>query len=254
MIDKLFELMRIILGITAQGVGEQLPANMPATMGVINQQVAQTTYDAVIEEQHLFQKELFNDFMLPAIFKRFTSRKIVEIEADPTELEELDEILVTNELNREIADFKDKWGYYGVEMNGQHFFFDRAQYQSQYDQIKQERLAELRKDKTRFADLPKELTNILEFGIEFYVNAESFDANKQNQELLQVMQIPDNGLSNKKLAAQIVENNDLDSRQFQMTPEEEAQKAQEMMMQNQMPVPVSQNTPGEMVGKNIPSP
>ena len=260
MIDKLFELMKIILGITAQGTGETLPANMPATVSVINQQNAQTTFDMVIEEQHLFQKELFYNFLLKDIIKKLTAKKLVEIIGDPSEIEELDNILTENLLNTSIAEFQDNYGTPGIIKNGKPKYFtisDPAIYEQEYNQELQELRDKMREQgQSRFPELKKELLKGIEFGVEFFVSNESFDKINQNKDLLAIAQIPDAPLSRKKILEQVIENSDLDARRFQKTKQEEQEeieraRAMAMAESSGMPDTSIPLTPGEEMGNNL---
>ena len=58
-VDKLYELMRLIMGVTAQGTGEEMPGSTSATGIKANFASQQTTYDFVRERMHHFITTMF---------------------------------------------------------------------------------------------------------------------------------------------------------------------------------------------------
>jgi len=88
--DKIFELARQITGVTAQGTGEEIPSATTATIGMINQETAKSTYDIVNEQQDLFLRRLFEKFKIKSMLRDLTSKEFVEITGDPKDLVEME--------------------------------------------------------------------------------------------------------------------------------------------------------------------
>ena len=158
MLDKLFELMRIIIGVTQQATGEHSPATTTATVGMINQQAAQTTYDVVTEVQSIFLTDLFNDFLIKDIVEDLTKKKVIQISGSERELKELDRFFITNLVYQQAQE---------------------APIQPTEEEVKMEieRLMEeqARKGTVRFAEIKNLLLKDIEYVVDFYVNNEAFD-------------------------------------------------------------------------------
>jgi len=230
MIDKIFELMRIIIGATGQGSGEDMPANQPATNAVLNQKAAQTTYDVVIEEESLLFEELFQDFLMKVIIKQLCSKKIVPITGDPTALQELDNLLAETWLNNAIADFQTTNGVPGYLKKGKPFYFNYSDpliYEQEYNQELQSILEELKSyGDMRLAEMADELFKQAEFSIKFNLNNEGMDKRATIQDLLTFRQIPDLTLSKSKLDEYMIDlSSGLDARRFQKSEQEKADEA-----------------------------
>lgn len=237
MIDKIFEIMRLIIGVTAQGTGEELPASMPATTSVINQRVAQTTYDVVIEQQSIFWTKAFNNFLLRDIVEVLTKKKIIAITGDPSIIDDLDQMYSQNLLNAKIQEFQDQYGVPGVIYKGKQIYFsteDPAAYEQQYGETLQALIEDQRAlGDTRFTSLKikgmkDSILKDIDFGVQFYVDSEAFDKRATVNDLLTIRQIPDLTLSKVKLDEYMLDlSAGLDAKRFQKSKKE---KDDEMAM------------------------
>lgn len=237
MIDKLFELMRVIIGVTAQGTGEETPATTTATIGIINQKVAQTTFDIVVEEQALFLSELFQDFLLEEILDNLDAEDWVEITDNPKVLAELERILVENKVNDMIARQWDKLR--------QTYTADEI---IMIAQSEKERLIKegKRMGETRFAQIKKDLLKDIDLKIEFFVNNESFDKNTQIRNILAMLNSSNYTGSRKALEEELRDLIGLSGDRYEKS-EEEKQEEIKMLQARSMAENPMQGTPDTSV-------
>jgi hypothetical protein len=113
--DKLFELARQIVGVTAQGAGQDMPSTTTATVAIANKQTQQTTYDFLIERVGICMKQLFQDFYLEQIIDELTEEEVVSITGSTRELEEMDKWLVQNAVNKAVVDEFNLTGVYPTQ-------------------------------------------------------------------------------------------------------------------------------------------
>lgn len=243
MIDKIFEIMRLIIGVSAQGAGEELPASMPATTSVINQRVAQTTYDVVIEQQSIFWTKAFNKFLLRDIIESLTKKKVIAITGDPSIIDDLDQMYSSNLLNAKIQEFQDFYGQPGVVYKGREIYFstdDPKMYEQQYGEVLEQLIEDLRSQgDSRFTSLKitgmrESIIKDIQFGVQFYVDSEAFDKRATVTDLLALRQIPDLSLSKIKMDEYLLDlSSGMDAKRFQKSKkekEDELQRMQEVAM------------------------
>jgi len=234
--DKLYELARMMVGVTAQGTGEQLPASMPAPTAVINQQVAKTTYDVVIEQQSLLWARYFRKFELKSILDDITLEEWAKIEGDPRDLEELEESYIDNLAKDRITK--------ALQNNpeAKNYILREYGWRSDFPEEELERIKEaIRQDRNkmggiRFAQMKKDVIKDAEFNIAFYVNNESFDKISKIKELMYLRQEalvnPNSSLSAEQLEEAILDLMNLSGKRFKKT-EKEKQALIEAMQQQQ---------------------
>ncbi len=226
-IDKLFELAKQLTGITSQGIGEEEPASMPATNAVINRQAQQTTYDYAVEKIGIFLKEFFEDFYMPVIIDELTQQELIEIVGDPAELNELDEMFITEQLNQDAEKYKAQFGRYPSE---EEFEAERQRLMSEQNKL----------GDTRFAELKKKLISKISTYLEFYVNNESFDANVKIKNLIALKSSETFTGSHEKVDDAIFDLLNENPKLFKKSPEEAAReienlRARAMVDQGVMP-------------------
>ena len=226
--DKLFEIARQIVGITAQGAGQDMPATTTATVAIANKQTAQNTYDFLIERVSICLKNLFQDFYLEQIVSELTEEEVVSITGSTRELEEMDKWLVENAVNQAVVNEYDKTGVYPT--------------QEEVDFIKQSAYNGLKSlGKNRFPQIKKDVLKDIDYYVEFYINNEGFDKAVKIQNLMQILQM-DTNLSREQIEAVIIDLMGENSKQFEKTEEEKkrdaatAQAEQDAAAQNGKPV------------------
>lgn len=219
--DKFFEFARQLLGLTAQGTGEDLPANMPATTAVINQQRANTLFDRVLEIQGIAWKNWFSKFELRDIMDNLTMKKWAKIQGNEDDLREVLEPFVENYINMKLGEALPKNIPLAAQLGVKQMIPKEVT-----DELKKTIMGQLIKSKTAFAQLTKKIVKQADFFIEFYITNESFSKSARIQELqalrADALTNPASSLSPKKLEAEILNNVDLDSKRFEKDEEEQS--------------------------------
>jgi len=216
--DKLFEIARQIVGITAQGAGQDMPATTTATVAIANKQTSQNTYDFLIERVSICLKQLFQDFYLEQIVDELTEEEVVSITGSTRELEELDKMLVENYVNQAVINEYNSTGVYPS--------------QEEVAFITQGAYAGLKRlGKNRFPQIKKQILKDIDYYVEFYINNEGFDKAVKIQNLMQILQM-NTTLSREQIEAVIIDAMGENSKQFEKTDEEKKREAE--MMQAQM--------------------
>jgi hypothetical protein len=226
--DKLFELARQIIGITAQGAGQDMPSTTTATVAIANKQTQQTTYDYLIERVSFLMKILFQDFFMEQIIEELTAEEIVSITGSTRELEELDKVLAKNAVNRAALDFQTRTG---LLPTAEEVAF-----------IEEGIINTLKSAKDRFPQIKKEILKDLDYYVEFYVNNEGFDKAVKIQNLMQILQM-NTALSREQIEAVIVDLMGENARQFEKTDEEKQRELEAMQAQA-----MAENAPVNPVG------
>lgn len=221
--NKLYELMRQIIGITAQGTGEEMPAAQSATSASINQQNANTVYDYVRERIHHGMKRLFNNGYAEDIWDEIDENELTAIIGDPIQLQEMDSFLVNNAMNKWALDVKLQTGMYPSQEE-----FDQAQ-----EMVKKDLLSQ---GDMRFPDIKKKIIKDMDLLLSFDITQESYDSTGRMQALLALKGDPTSTKSKAKLEDEILSLQGLNPRQYDLSKEEIAQKQameQQAMMQQQ---------------------
>ncbi len=235
--DKFMELARMELGITVTATGEEVPANMPATTSAINQNIAKTTYDVIIEAQSLLWKRYFSKFELASMLEDITLEDWSKIEGDQIELEELEEPFIENLINESIPK--------AVEA-GTFVPQSSALPPEEMGRVKEAvKIKRREMQGVRFAQVKNDIIKDADFFIEFYVNNESFDRINKIRELQILKQEaianPTSSLSAERLEEEILDLMNLSSKRFKKTEQEkQAQALALQQMQQMQPQPVNQ--------------
>ena len=235
MLDKLFELMRVFIGVNQQSTGEHSPSTVTATVGRINQQNAATTYEVVKEVQAIYLTKLFRDFLQEEIIMDLTEEEVVALSGNNNEIAELDKFFITQmvyreaheavmqpteeEVNNEIARRTEE-----VQMNGG----------------------------TRFAQLTKELLGQLKFIIEFQVGDQDFERQSRITALLEMARDPQYTGSRNALYTELRDLLGLTGSRYEKTQQEVLAEQEQMRAEEaakvQTPLPPEQ-TLGNQIGQ-----
>lgn len=209
--NKIYELMRQIIGITAQGTGEEMPASTSATQASINQQVANTVFDFTRERIHHGMKRLFNNGYAQDIIDELDEEEAVVIVGDPTMLEEFDKHLIDNAINKWALDTKNATGMYPlpeeIEMN-------REQLHAQLMEM----------GDMRFPKFKKALLKDMEWMVEFDMTAEAFDTKLRSDALIAMKNDPTSTKSKAKLEDELLSLQGLNPRAYDKSAEEKAEE------------------------------
>lgn len=240
-IDKIYEIARQIVGVTAQGVGQDMPSTTTATVAIANKQTQQTTYDYVIEQMATFLVELFEDFYFDVILDELSEKEMAQIVGTTGELEELDVYFIDNLVYAEAQKYKAEFGLYPTE----------DELDAERDRLKAEHA---RMGDMRFAEIKRELIENSEFTIEFYVNSERFDKAVQVQNILQVLQDPNYSGSRDKLYESLLDLLGLQGRNYRKTEKEKQADMMKAMLEGgagQMGAPMGAISEAQQFGNAV---
>lgn len=228
--QKIYELMRQIIGITAQGTGEEQPASTSATQAAINKETQNTVFDFVRERFHFGIDKLFNMGYAQDIVEQLDQEQVVAITGDNSQLEQLDMILIDNAVNNWLAEIKKTGGRYPTP----------EEVQEEKERLKQD-MKEL--GDSRFPEIKKQLLDDLPYLVEFGTQQEAYDTKFRSDALLAMLADPNFTGSRKKVYDELFVSQGLNPREYDKTPveiEEEQRSQQQAMQQAQQGVQVPQ--------------
>lgn len=220
---KLYEIMRQLIGITAQGTGEEVPASTSATQASINQQTANTVYDFVRERMHHGMKRLFNNGFSEDIWAEIDEEELTAIIGTPAELVELDKILIDKAMEDWALAYKENSGMYPAQ----------EEYDAVYENLKQELISQ---GDTRFAEIKKKITKDMKYMFEFEMTQEGFDYKARYEALAGMKNDPNSTKSKEKIEDEILTLQGLNPMNYAKSKEElekEALIAQQELMAKQ---------------------
>ncbi len=201
--DKFFEFARQLLGLTAQGTGEELPASMSATSAMINQAKAKTLYDYVLEQQGLLWQRWFSNFELNDIMEDMDAQKWIKIEGNERDIREIIEPFAENYLNMKLKEQLPVMMATG-QIDPQMQLKDEI-----IKDTKEELVSQILKKKSIFVEFTKKLVKNASFFMEFYVTAESFNKIERLKTLVQLkadaMVNPNSSLSVEAIEEEILD-------------------------------------------------
>lgn len=100
--DRINQASQRALGASPQAGGEPLPASTPATIGVLNQQNAATSFETVIENINDAVERIMQYHWLPIIFDSIDSNEIYRISGDKSEIEFLTDKYAERQADKAI--------------------------------------------------------------------------------------------------------------------------------------------------------
>lgn len=237
--DKLYELMRQMIGITAQGTGEEAPAATSATQANINQQTANTVYDFVRERMHHGLKRLFTRGYAKDVWDEIDEKELAAVVGSPVELQEIDNYYVTNLVN--------DWAYKMKETTG--MYPTQEEYDAHQEKLKEELRAQ---GDTRFVELKKSLLKDIEMDMEFDITSESVDTRARFDALSALRADPLSTKSKARIEDEILILQNLNPRQYDKSKEELAQDAAMLAAQQAEANPMAPPPGGNGQGGELP--
>lgn len=228
-VDKLYEIMRLVMGVTAQGTGEELPGSTSATGVKVNYAAQVTTYDYVRERMHHFVQALFMNGYFEDIMDEISNEDMAAIVGDPKDLATLDKPLIENAVRQKTVE---RYNYI-QETKGEVTFDDVYMLQELEDAEIKVLTEELQKmGDTRWASVKKKLLKGLNYVIEFFVNNETFDKQSKLEMYQAMLANPNYSGSRKAIEDAIFDLMNENPRQFDKTPDEKAAEVE--MMRNEL--------------------
>jgi len=240
--DKFFEFARQLLGLTAQGTGEDLPANMPATTAVINDKRAKTLFDSILETQGIAWRNWFSDFELDDILDNLSAKKWAKIQGSE---EDLIEVITPFAIKYLKMDQR----FQNMVSLGRELKIMEA-VQPAIDKVQKELVKDNIMNGTAFVAFKKSFLKNAQFFIDFVITNEASDkqAEMTNLELMKqsAMTNPASGLSPKKIEAEQLGKMSLDIKRFEKSEEEQAIISNPQLNAN-LPTPNAPQAPPQAV-------
>lgn len=223
MVDEYYELMLQLIGITAQGTGEEMPASTSATQAAINKQNADTVFDYTKERFHHGIDKLFNLGYANDIIDALDKENAIAIIGDPARLEQFDNFLIDNALNNWVAEKKKVEGAFPSE--------------EEVFQEKQRLKADLKElGDSRFPTIKKEILKDLPYLVKFGTQDEAFDTKFRSDVLISMLGNPElmKLYSFQKVGDALAETQGIDADNLRKTPDEIEQEKQALQEAQQM--------------------
>lgn len=240
--DKFFEFARQLLGLTAQGTGEDLPANMPATTAVINDKRAKTLFDSILETQGIAWRNWFSDFELDDILDNLSAKKWAKIQGSE---EDLIEVITPFAIKYLKMDQR----FQNMVSLGRELKIMEA-VQPAIDKVQKELVKDNIMNGTAFVSFKKSFLKNAQFFIDFVITNEASDkqAEMTNLELMKQSALtnPASGLSPKKIEAEQLGKMSLDIKRFEKSEEEQAIISNPQLNAN-LPTPNAPQAPPQAV-------
>jgi hypothetical protein len=222
--EKIYELMRQIIGVTATGTGEEVPASTSATQAAINEKTAQTVYDYVRERMQHGIKRLFNDGYSKDVIEEIEEEDVATIIGDPTELREMDKYLIDEAVAKWVLKVKEATGVYPSP---------------EEVAMETERITNELKEQgdMRFPEFKKALLKEMELNYDFSVTQEGFDSKLRSEALIAMKNDPQSSKSKEKVEDELLSLQGLNPRDYDKSPEEleKEQMLQQMAQQSVNP-------------------
>ncbi len=225
-VDKLFDLARQLLGLTASVVNDDVK-NMTAYQVSVDRENAKSTYQVITEELSLYYQELFNDIKLDDIIDNMSEEEWVKASGGKHELEEAEQIFLENSINEQLNE-NAKMGVFSPQGSA----LPDEEHQKIIEAAK---IVRGQQGGTRFMQVTKELKKFFKFSIQFFVRNETFDkleTLKQYDAMIQYAQMnPTSALSAEKIIEAKMEMLDLPVNRFKKSAQEIQQAMQQMQAQ-----------------------
>ena len=216
--DKFFEFARQLLGLTAQGTGEDLPANMPATTAVINDNRAKTLFDSILETQGIAWRNWFSDFELDDILDNLSAKKWAKIQGSE---EDLIEVITPFAIKYLKMDQR----FQNMVSLGRELKIMEA-VQPAIDKVQKELVKDNIMNGTAFVSFKKSFLKNAQFFIDFVITNEASDKQAEIVEMQalhdKALINPASSLSPAKLEEGILNKINQDAKRFKKTKEESA--------------------------------
>ena len=182
--NSLLELIKMIVGIATQVQADQMKPGITAEAINANQKLAETTYGTVVRQMSYLFRRLFNNFILKDIIEEMTMEDWLDITGDPKELQVLEEILIEPYVNQRMIGKIEE--LYKDSVAKGHIPTDEelSLLQEGIDMDKIELTAEIKKELQstggqRWIEITKELIKEASIGVDFSIDGEQFDIDKQ---------------------------------------------------------------------------
>lgn len=226
--EKIYELMLQLMGITAQGTGQTVAASTSATQIQDNRLTENKVFEHFKERMHHGLTKLMQHGYAQDMISDLTEMELINIIGDPRQLKEIDGILIDNAINGWVIKTKEATGMYP---NDQEIMTIRQQIEADLSQL----------GNSRWPEIKKELTDKMNFFVEWNFVDESVDM-KQRIDTLNAMKAdPTSTKSKAKIEDELISLAGLNPMSYNKSDEELA--AEEQAKQQQLMAEQGINTP-----------
>jgi hypothetical protein len=242
-LDKIFEIARLLSGVTPQRSGEDM-SQSTATGVITDEKVAESTFAYIKERKEIMYKELFEKFEFDSIRDDMTEEDAVALLGDRDELDK-----IMKPYMRNLVRTKLKEGAQDPQKRS--VIAKLTQNQAELPpELEEDMILDLQ-DKTAergviFANFMKDLFKDIKLRMNFFSYEETFNKNVKIQQLdksiATVAGIPNTNISVDKLVKRQLELLDNRITDIEKSPQQIAEeaKAREMELQAKMPQPMPQ--------------
>ena len=174
---------------------EEVNASQPATTSVLQDRQNRSSYALHQESFGFFLERLIERHYIPKMLKTLKKDEIINITGEPKDLQELDEAVITNFLNKEIIAHQEKTGSYP---SADDVARARTRAEQQFRRQKDSRFIQIKSD-------------ILspEFSLEVYITPETVDRTVMIQQLNEMLRtyasFPQIGIDPNKIVNEILD-------------------------------------------------
>lgn len=224
-----FKLARQKVGVSETAIGDRLPSDTTATVGVLNEKQSKNAFDIVNEQQGIYFQKLFSRFKIKNIIDDITEEDWTKITGDREEFLKMEEAFIENLINTSIAK---------AAQNGTFVPDSSTLPPEEMQRIKDSvRLVRSKQGENRFAQFKKELIKDFDLNVSFYITNDSFDKqttlNAVQAAIDTVAANPMSELDMNKLVELKLDLMDLNSSGFRKSPEQIQQDRAMAMAQAQ---------------------
>lgn len=216
MMNFLFELMRFMLGITPQAIGEQ-SNNRTASFAIIQNQTQQSTYQVVKGKTARFFERLIQNFLLEDILEEITAKDYIAYSGEPNELKELDRFLAEQSV---YSDIQNKGILVPDEATANEIIEQKMRELEASGSI---RRIDLEDEKVK--RVMKSLIKNLDYIVEFHFTDEALDIATKIRTLIDVDQI-----QNPKIKAKVMDYLGINPKDIELTEGEKQKLLEEEVM------------------------
>ena len=244
--NSLIDFIKMIVGIATQVQADQMKPGITAEAINANQKLAETTYGTVVRQMSYLLRRLFNNHLLKDIIEEMTMEDWLDITGDPKELIVFEELLVEPYVNKKMMErieflYKDsvEKGHVPTEDELKTLMEGIS-----LDSI--ELTAEIKKELQstggqRWIQLTNELIKEAAVGVDFSIDGEQFDIDKQIAIIDSLLADPNLTLNREELEAEKLRLRNMDEKRFQKTDKQKQEEQQMKMMEMGMPQPQQQS-------------
>jgi hypothetical protein len=245
-----FKLARQKVGVSETAIGDRLPSNTTATVGVLNEKQSKNAFDIVNEQQGIYFANLFTRFKIKEIIEDITEEEWTKITGDKDELTRMEESFIDNLVHNSVN---------AAAATGKIIPNSSVMPPEELQRIKDSvKLVRSKQGESRFAQFKKDIIENFDFNVSFVIGNDMFDRqatlNAVQSAIDTVSANPMSELDMNKLVELKLDLMDINPSGFRKSPEQ-IQRDREMAIaaaagQNSIGSEQPIETPAKTFGQN----